>query len=87
MPLREENRVLLKKLGTVIYLRVKPETVITRLKGDTTRPLLQGDDSENKVRTLMKEREERYTEGADYILDVDQKSPNELVNEILTFFS
>lgn len=87
MPLREENRVLLKKLGTVVYLRVKPETVITRLKGDTTRPLLQGDDSENKVRTLMKEREERYTEGADYVLDVDQKSPNELVNEILIFFS
>ena len=86
MPLREENRVLLKKLGTVVYLRVKPETVIARLHGDTTRPLLQGEDSEKKVHTLMKEREERYTAGADYILDVDQKTPGELVNEILTFF-
>ena len=58
MPLREENRKLLKKLGMVVYLRIQPETVLARLKGDTTRPLLKGDDSGERVRTLMKQRAE-----------------------------
>ena len=31
MPLREENRKLLKKLGMVVYLRIQPETVLARL--------------------------------------------------------
>ena len=39
----EENRKLLKKLGKVIYLSVKPDTVYDRLKDDDTRPLLRGD--------------------------------------------
>ena len=60
MPLREENRKLLKKLGMVVYLRIQPETVLARLKGDTTRPLLKGDDSGERVRTLMKQREAHY---------------------------
>ena len=38
LPLRSQNRELLKKLGTVIYLRAKPETIYERLKTDTTRP-------------------------------------------------
>ena len=86
MPLREENRNLLKKLGMVVYLRIRPETVLTRLKGDTTRPLLQGDDSGERVRTLMAQRENCYTSSADVVLDVDQKTPGELAGQILSFF-
>ena len=41
LPMQEENRELLKKLGTVVFLRIKPETVYDRLKGDNTRPLLK----------------------------------------------
>ena len=86
MPLREKNRALLKKLGMVVYLRIRPETVLARLKGDTTRPLLQGDDSGEKVRTLMAQREACYMSGVDYVLNVDGKTPGELANEILSFF-
>ena len=86
MPLRVENRALLKKLGMVVYLRIHPETVLARLKGDTTRPLLQGNDNGERVRTLMAQREEHYLSGADFVLDVDQKTPEELAGEILSFF-
>lgn len=86
MPLREENRKLLKKLGMVVYLKIRPETVLARLKGDTTRPLLQGDDSGEKVRTLMAQREVCYMSGADCVLSVDQKTPGELARQILSFF-
>ena len=86
MPLREENRKLLKKLGMVVYLRIQPETVLARLKGDTTRPLLKGDDSGERVRTLMQQREAHYLSGADFVLDVDQKTPEELAEEIFKEF-
>ncbi|MBO6007616.1 MAG: shikimate dehydrogenase, partial [Lachnospiraceae bacterium] len=43
-PVRMENQPLIKKCGTVCYLRITAEEVYERLKGDTTRPLLQCDD-------------------------------------------
>ena len=82
-PLRKENRQLLRELGTVIYLKVSPEAVFERLKGDTTRPLLQGDDPMKKIRTLLNEREELYREAADIIISTDGKKPVQVVEEIV----
>lgn len=82
MPLKEENRKLLKEIGTVVYLRVKPETVYERLKNDTTRPLLQGEDPAGKIRTLLESRKEAYEQAADIIVDVDEKSLDEIVRQI-----
>ena len=36
LPLREENRELLKKLGLVVYLDVSPETVYKRIGADVS---------------------------------------------------
>ena len=41
LPLRAENRIILSELGTVVFLRTRPDTVLSRLEGDVTRPLLQ----------------------------------------------
>lgn len=82
-PLREENRKLLRELGTVVYLKVSPETVWERLKGDTTRPLLQGDDPPGKIRTLLAQRETFYREAADIVVRTDGKKPVEVVDEIV----
>lgn len=82
-PVRAENRELLKKLGTVIYLRIRPETVYERLKGDTTRPLLQCEDPLGRVRELMESRREAYETGADIIVDVDELSVEEILERIL----
>lgn len=83
LPLREENRKLLKKLGTVIYLRVRPETVLARLKGDTTRPLLQGDDVEEKVNSLLSKRGPIYEMAADRIISVDGRSVEQIADAII----
>ena len=83
LPLREENRKLLKKLGTVIYLRVRPETVLARLKGDTTRPLLQGDDVEEKVNSLLSKRGPIYEMAADRIISVDGRSVEQIADAIM----
>ncbi|MDE5746997.1 MAG: shikimate kinase [Acetatifactor sp.] len=82
-PVRAVNRPLLKKLGTVVYLRTRPETVYERLKNDTTRPLLQGEDPLGKIRSLMAERESAYAEAADVILDVDEMTTDQVLESIM----
>lgn len=82
LPMRDVNRELMHKLGLVVYLRAKPETVYERLKHDTTRPLLQGDNPQEKIKTLMAQREQNYEKAADVIVDVDGKEFEKIVNEI-----
>lgn len=82
LPLREENRALLRKLGQVFYLRARPETIYERVKHDTTRPLLQGTDPQEKIRTLLTKRDGAYTEAADVIIDVDDKDFGQILCEI-----
>ncbi|MBQ7919214.1 MAG: shikimate kinase [Lachnospiraceae bacterium] len=81
-PVREENREILKCLGTVVYLRIRPETVYERLKNDTTRPLLQGEDPKGKICELMEKRKTAYESCADFIIDVDQLSVEEILEQI-----
>lgn len=84
MPTREENHELLQELGVVVWLRVKPETVIERLKDDTTRPLLQGENPQGKIEELLSIREPLYTACADVIVDVDGKRVEQIMDEIFT---
>ncbi len=82
LPVREENRELLHCLGRVIYLRARPETIYDRLKNDTTRPLLQGDNPQEKIRRLMEQRADCYEQAADIIVDVDNKEFEQILDEI-----
>lgn len=86
-PIREENRTYLKKLGTVIYLSVTENTVIKRLKGDKTRPLLQGTKEEvrEKVSKLLNERESKYVAGSHHIVKVDRMNKEEIIEKIMSF--
>lgn len=83
LPVKEENRSLLKELGRVYYLKVTPETVYERLKGDTTRPLLQGENPKGRIEELLSKRASCYEDGADVIIDVSEKSFEMIIEEIL----
>lgn len=82
LPVRRENRELLKRLGTVIYLNVSEGELYDRLKEDTERPLLQCEDPKAKIRNLLKEREKLYLDAAHVVLDVGKKDTEEVVNAI-----
>lgn len=82
-PVREENRAFLKQCGTVIYLRAKAETIYERLKGDTTRPLLQCEDPLERVRELLASRRDAYEACADVIVDVEDTSIEQIVEQIV----
>lgn len=81
-PVRAENRELLKRLGRVVYLRLKPETVYERLKNDNTRPLLQCENPLERIRELMESRREAYESCADLIVDTDGMEPEEILTKI-----
>ena len=81
-PIKPENRELIKKCGTVVYLRSRPETVYGRLKNDSGRPLLQCENPLERIRNLMEERKSAYEECADIIIDVDDRSMDEVLEEL-----
>ena len=83
LPIAEGNADLLKKAGFVVYLRTRPETVLKRLAGDTTRPLLNGPDKEEKVRKLMEYREPIYSYGCHLTIDTDGRGLMEICEEII----
>lgn len=83
LPVREENRALLKELGTVVYLRANAETIYERIKHDTSRPLLQGNDPQGKIRTLLNGRKALYESAADVVIDVDKKDFDTILDEII----
>ena len=86
--LKEENTSLLKENGKLIYLRATTQTLIDHLKTDAGRPLLQGGEEELSTRIirLMEERSPVYERVADCILDVDNKTAEEVAKEIVLLF-
>ena len=86
LPLRAENRTLLKKLGTVVLLDVSPETVLLRLGDDVaSRPMLHADDVAARVRELLKKRRPFYEMAADRVVDVNERGIDEIVDACKVF--
>lgn len=83
MPVKEENRELLRKIGKVVYLRAKPETIFERVKDDDKRPLLKTEDPLAKIEELLEKRAAFYEDVADMIIDTDGKTPLEITKEII----
>ncbi len=71
--LRAENVRALRANGVIVWLQVSPQTVISRLQGDTSRPLLQRPDREEAVRSLLAQRESAYRAAADVTVPAEGK--------------
>ena len=74
MPVRKENRELLRMLGCVIYLSATKETILSRVRGDGSRPMLNGEDLEARVIRLLQEREILYKKAAHVEVRTDGRS-------------
>ena len=75
LPLREENRPLLRKAGKVVYLKAGLDTLARRLSNDTKRPLLHRTPGtlEEKIARILAVREPYYLEAADIVFINDHK--------------
>lgn len=83
MPVREENRAVLKNLGTVFFLKADTDTIFEHVKKDKNRPLLQGTDQRAKIAGMLKERTPMYELTADHVIKTDGKMVKDVVSEIL----
>lgn len=79
--LREENVKNLKASGKIFYLRARAETLVKRLEGDTSRPLLKGGLKE-KVNSILAVRSGIYEGVADFIIDTDDKNCGQIAEII-----
>ena len=82
MVLNPKNIEILKTSGKIVFLNVTVETILERLKDDTTRPLLQRQDKEKAVAELLASRLPLYNSSADIIVDGNGNA-NDIANEIL----
>lgn len=82
--LKPENSELLKKNGRIFFMRASFETLLKRVRADETRPLLKntGKTAET-LGQLLEERTPVYEHVADFIVDTDGKSVEEVADEIL----
>ncbi len=83
--LKKENNELLQKNGKIVFLRASLETLSKRLRVDGERPLLQTstESIRDRLFRLMTERAPVYEHVADYIVDVDGKTPEQIAKEII----
>lgn len=77
-----ENRQLLSRRGTVVYLRATVDELWTRTRHDKNRPLLQTEDPRAKLEELLVQRDPLYREVADIIIDTGTQSVYALVRQL-----
>ncbi len=83
LPVKEENAGLLRQLGQVVYLKASRETIRKRLAGDTTRPLLSGEQAEEKTDALLKFRTPIYEAAAHITVTTDGRKFDDIIDEII----
>ena len=81
--LSESNRELLSSRGTVFYLATPIAVQLERTSKDKDRPLLKNGDPGKILEELHVARESLYEEVADYIVNTEGKSSQEVSEEII----
>jgi shikimate kinase len=82
--LSSENMANLRKDGIIIWLVVSPEAVLKRTQSDGSRPLLQVNSPEKKIKELLEFREPFYAK-ADFKVETSDCSIDEVAGQILDF--
>jgi shikimate kinase len=85
--MREANRTAIRLAGVVIWLTATVETLANRLAADQStqsrRPALTPASGLSEIETLLATREPIYRACATFEVDTEEKTPAEVVEEIL----
>ena len=82
--LRPENVDLLKRLGTVVWLKADEETLFERASRRNTRPLLQNNNPKTVFSDLFRKRAPIYQSAADFEIDTSNLDHDEVAERILS---
>jgi len=89
--LNPDNVRNMKKAGRVIWLRVSPETVRTRMAADfqtgIQRPDLTTTGSMNEIEAVLLSRQPLYEKASDVVLDTDIQGVEAICQKILNALS
>lgn len=77
-----QNCKALKASGKIIYLKTEVEELAKRIEGDTLRPLLK-DDILLNLKKLYGLRKKIYEAAADYTVQTDGRTPDEVAEKIV----
>ena len=83
LPVRPENRVWLKKIGYVVWLKAGVDIVMKRTAKSTHRPLLRTENVKQKVEKMLTARDPIYAEVADLSINTDDLEISETVHGII----
>jgi len=86
--LNPQTRREMRSAGPVVWLTAAVETIVSRIKGDGTtsaqRPNLTASGGRREVEQLLVVREPLYRECANVTVETDGRTPDEIVEEIIT---
>lgn len=80
--IRKENRELLRQKGIIINLTAGVEDILARTSETGSRPLLDVENPEEKIRALLEERREAYSD-CHISIDTTGLSPLKVTEKIL----
>lgn len=84
---RDVNVEVIKNNSVVVYLRVSPYEAYRRLMSCRDRPLLNVGNRLEVISKLMRVREPLYLRTAHVVVDVDGRTPEDIVNDIIKILS
>ena len=82
--LSAKNREMLRERGRVIYLSATLEQLWERTRLDKNRPLLQTENPQDKIASLLEQRDPLYRELADIIIDTGTGNVKATIKQIIT---
>lgn len=84
--LNPRNAELLRSSGKIVFLRASFETLLNRVRADENRPLLKNmGRTAEALGQLLAQRTPIYEHVADFIVDTDGKSVEEVAAEVLAY--
>tara|TARA_B100001179_G_C18483098_1_gene356524 strand:+ start:31 stop:525 length:495 start_codon:yes stop_codon:yes gene_type:complete len=81
--LKEENRTFMKENGKAVLLTASIPELSKRLIKSNSRPLLVEENKEELLTKIWSERRLHYLSTADYTIETDHKTKEEIAEEIL----
>lgn len=81
--MREVNVQAMRRCGCIIWLTAQPETILARVAGSGSRPLLEGHKDIGYIQSMMAQRQPKYEAAADVAVATDGKDAAQICNGIL----
>jgi shikimate kinase len=77
------NVARMEDSSKLVYLKASPNTILRRTGGDSSRPLLNVSNREDRVVSLLGTRAPVYLSVADLVVDTDDITPEQVSEKIL----